>query len=81
MCSFSRGEAGKRRVAEKQKTREALMLLPELYGNKSVLLEAQEKLPDYPVIQQALHDLNRVEQELVSVVDTIAFDLADRSIF
>ncbi len=60
-----------------KKTREALMLLPELYGNKSVLLEAQEKLPNYPVIQQALHDLNRVEQELVSVVDTIAFDLAD----
>lgn len=60
-----------------KKTREALMLLPDLYGNKSVLIEARKKLPNYPVIQQALHDLNTVEQELAPVVDAIAFDLAD----
>lgn len=58
-------------------TREALMLLPELYGDKKILAEAASRLPDYPEIRVALNELSTVEKELKPVVDKIAFDLAD----
>lgn len=58
-------------------TREALMLLPELYGDKKVLAEAASRLPDYPEINSALNELSTVAGELKSIVDKIAFDLAD----
>ena len=57
--------------------REALLLLPELYGDKNVLLEAKKRLPDYAEISIALNELSVVEEELRSSVDNIAFDLAD----
>jgi ATP phosphoribosyltransferase regulatory subunit len=57
--------------------REAFLLLPELYGDKSILVEARKRLPDYPEIAAALDELDRVEEELRSSVGTIAFDLAD----
>ena len=58
-------------------TREALMLLPELYGDKKILVEATSRLPDYPEIRMALNELCTVEEELKPMVDKIAFDLAD----
>lgn len=57
--------------------REAFLLLPELYGDKSILIEARKRLPEYPEIVAALNELDRVEEELRSSVGAIAFDLAD----
>ncbi|AEJ00676.1 ATP phosphoribosyltransferase regulatory subunit [Nitrosomonas sp. Is79A3] len=58
-------------------TREALMLLPQLYGDKKILADAIKRLPDYPEIRIALNELSIVEEELKPIVDEIAFDLAD----
>ena len=58
-------------------TKQALMLLPELYGDKKVLALAYRFLPDQPEIRKALQKLEIVEKELKTVVDNIAFDLAD----
>ncbi|HBZ30530.1 MAG TPA: ATP phosphoribosyltransferase regulatory subunit [Nitrosomonas nitrosa] len=58
-------------------TRDALMLLPELYGDKKILIEARKMLPGYPEIENALHQLTVIEDELKSYVNTITFDLAD----
>jgi len=57
--------------------REALLLLPELYGGVEVIEEARHSLPDYPEIRTALDELETVGDELGPVVDTLAFDLAD----
>ncbi|PSJ17182.1 ATP phosphoribosyltransferase regulatory subunit [Nitrosomonas supralitoralis] len=61
----------------KKNTRDALLLLPELYGDKKILADAKRRLPDYPVIGTALNELSLVEEELSPVVDNVAFDLAD----
>ena len=58
-------------------TRDALMLLPQLYGDKNILIDAVKRLPDYPEIRTALNELSIVEEELKPNVDKIAFDLAD----
>lgn len=58
-------------------TREALLLLPELYGDQNILVEAKKRLPDYPEISVALNELSIIEEELKFSVDKIAFDLAD----
>jgi ATP phosphoribosyltransferase regulatory subunit len=60
-----------------QQTRKALLLLPELYGDKKVLSDAANRLPDYPEIKSALNELSIAEEELKPVIDKIAFDLAD----
>lgn len=60
-----------------KQTREALLLLPELYGDNKVLTDAASRLPDYPEIRSALNELSVVEEELRPIVDKIAFDLAD----
>ena len=52
-----------------QKTREALLLLPELYGDKKVLADAASRLPDYPEIKSALNELCIAEEELKPVID------------
>ncbi len=57
--------------------RQALMLLPELYGDRKVLARARKFLPDYLEIQTALDELEAVAAELEPLVDTLAFDLAD----
>ena len=57
--------------------RQALLLLPELYGDSTVLMLARKSLPDYPEIRTALDELERVGAELEPMVDTLAFDLAD----
>ncbi len=56
---------------------QALMLLPKLYGDKKVLVQARKFLPDYTEIKKALDELEMVAVELKLVVDTLAFDLAD----
>ncbi|MER2514497.1 MAG: ATP phosphoribosyltransferase regulatory subunit [Nitrosomonas ureae] len=61
----------------KKSIREALLLLPELYGDKKILADAAARLPDYPVIRAALNELGMVEKELEPVVNSVAFDLAD----
>lgn len=58
-------------------TRDALMLLPTLYGGNRVLIDAAKWLPDYPEIRTALNELSVVQQEMTSIVEDIAFDLAD----
>ncbi len=58
-------------------TREALMLLPDLYGDKKILVHACERLPDYPEIKTALNELTIIEEELKPTVEKISFDLAD----
>jgi ATP phosphoribosyltransferase regulatory subunit len=57
--------------------REALLLLPELYGDENVLTLARSALPPYPEIMGALDELEMVAGELGPLVDTLAFDLAD----
>lgn len=60
-----------------KQTREALLLLPELYGDHKVLADAASRLPDYPEIRVALNELSIAKEELKPIVDEIAFDLAD----
>jgi len=60
-----------------KQTREALLLLPELYGDHKVLTDAASRLPDYPEIRAALNELSIAKEELKSIVEEIAFDLAD----
>ena len=55
----------------------ALLLLLELYGGGDVLTRARKHLPDYPEIKTALDELEAVATELMPLVDTLAFDLAD----
>jgi ATP phosphoribosyltransferase regulatory subunit len=57
--------------------REALLLLPELYGDENVLTLARSALPPCPEIMGALDELEMVAGELGPLVDTLAFDLAD----
>ena len=45
-------------------TCEALMLLPELYGDKKVLVEAYKHLPDYSEIRVALDELSTIAEQL-----------------
>ena len=59
------------------RARKALLMLPELYGDSKILALARKFLPDYPEIRTALEELEVVGEEMKSVVDTLAFDLAD----
>ena len=58
-------------------TGEALLLLPELYGDKSILQIAKEKLPSHNEIVLALNQLEKAGDALSPLVDTLAFDLSD----
>lgn len=58
-------------------TSEALLLLPELYGDKAVLQIAKEKLPPHKEIVLALNQLEKAGDALYPLVDTLAFDLSD----
>lgn len=59
------------------KVREALLLLPELYGGVEVLHTAQQKLPDAPTIRQALAELRGIAGQLSGSVASLCLDLAD----
>jgi ATP phosphoribosyltransferase regulatory subunit len=57
--------------------RDALRLLPRLYGGMEVLDEAQKRLPDYPEIRQALNDLRTIGSQVQGGVAKLCFDLAE----
>ena len=65
-------------VALNKEVRDALLVLPGLYGScEEVLLRAQTQLPDYPGIKAALADLHAVSAKLAQSVSRISIDLAD----
>jgi len=57
--------------------REALLLLPELYGGLAVLQVARQRLPQLQQIQQALADMETIASHLRPVVEIHCFDLAE----
>ncbi|HTS51994.1 MAG TPA: ATP phosphoribosyltransferase regulatory subunit, partial [Burkholderiales bacterium] len=57
--------------------RDALLLLPELYGGLPILREARQRLPDFPEIGQALSDMETIAAQLSHVVAVHCFDLAE----
>jgi ATP phosphoribosyltransferase regulatory subunit len=58
-------------------TRDALLLLPELYGGPEVLAAARARLPDYPELRSCLDSLQRIGRELAADVKELCFDLAE----
>ena len=56
------------------KTREALLLLPSLYGGAKILDEAQAKLPALPAVTRALATLRKLAQ---ASRFPVSFDLAE----
>jgi ATP phosphoribosyltransferase regulatory subunit len=60
-----------------QRTREALLLLPELYGGVEVLAQAKARLPDYPQIALGLDALATIGAKLAPEVGELCFDLAE----
>jgi ATP phosphoribosyltransferase regulatory subunit len=59
------------------KLRDALLLLPELYGDAAILDMARARLPDFPEIRQALDDMETIARDLAPVVRVHRFDLAE----
>jgi len=58
--------------------RNALLALPELYGNcKEVLARARKRLPKYAEIGAALDDLQSISGKLQPLVSNVGIDLAD----
>jgi len=60
-----------------RRTREALAVLPELYGGVEVLAMARRRLPDYPEIRVALRDLRALSDPLGDVARIRCFDLGE----
>ncbi|MFL6581291.1 MAG: ATP phosphoribosyltransferase regulatory subunit [Burkholderiales bacterium] len=58
-------------------TRNALLLLPELYGGPEVLAIAHKRLPAYPELTTCLDALARIARELNGDVRELCFDLAE----
>lgn len=58
-------------------TREALMLLPELYGGTEVLSTARKRLPQYPELIACLDALAQIGGQLNGDVKELCFDLAE----
>ena len=57
--------------------KQALMALTDLNGDAAVLQAAQERLPQYAEIKQALQDLRRASQQLSELGVEVSFDLAE----
>jgi ATP phosphoribosyltransferase regulatory subunit len=57
--------------------RDALLLLPELYGGAEILREARQRLPDFPEVRRALKDMETIAAQLSRVVPVHCFDLAE----
>jgi len=57
--------------------RDALLLLPELYGGVAILREARRRLPDFPEVRRALDDMETIADQLSPVVAVHCFDLAE----
>ncbi len=60
-----------------QASRDALRLLPELYGDVKMIDIAVKRLPALPEITSALNDLKSLAQQLTGSADHISFDLAE----
>lgn len=60
-----------------KKNKDALLQLPEMYGDDTVLKQARQLLPDAPDIKNALDQLEYVAKILEPIVSEITFDLAD----
>ncbi len=58
-------------------TREALLQLTELNGDKAVLLKAAKVLPAMPAIQAALASLSAVSTALADLDVSVSFDLSE----
>jgi ATP phosphoribosyltransferase regulatory subunit len=58
-------------------SREALRLLPRLYGGVETLEAALRHLPDYPEIGKALDDLRTIGSQVKDSVANLCFDLAE----
>lgn len=58
-----------------EETRSALLVLPELYGDITILEKAKEVLPDNDGIKQALSELEFLAK--IAPCDTVTIDLAD----
>ncbi len=58
-------------------TREALLRLTELNGDKTILLKAAKLLPAIPAIQEALASLTQVSNALNDLDVTVSFDLSE----
>lgn len=56
---------------------EMLLHLPELYGDRKILIEARELLPKHSEITSALDQLEVLADKLEHFVDQITFDLSD----
>jgi ATP phosphoribosyltransferase regulatory subunit len=59
------------------RTRDSLVLLPELYGGAEILRLAQRRLPAYPEIKAALRSLKALSARLRDVARIRCFDLAE----
>jgi ATP phosphoribosyltransferase regulatory subunit len=59
------------------RSREALLLLPELYGGTEVLAQARSRLPGYPEIATCLDALEAIGKRLAPQVGELCFDLAE----
>lgn len=55
----------------------AFRALPELYGDTAILLEARGRLPQTPLIRQALDALDTLDRALQSDAVEVRFDLAE----
>jgi len=60
-----------------QVSREALRLLPRLYGGTETLEEARRHLPDHAEIRKALDDLHTISSQLQGCAPSLCFDLAE----
>ena len=58
-------------------TREALLHLTELNGDKSILAKAEKVLPNTPAIKEALTSLSQVSTALENLNVTVSFDLSE----
>jgi len=59
------------------RTREALLLLPQLYGGAEVLATARQRLPAYPELTACLDLLEAIGRQLSGEVKELCFDLAE----
>jgi len=60
-----------------ERTREALLLLPELYGGPEILDVARKRLPGYPELLACLDLLQAIGRQLNGDVGELCFDLAE----
>jgi ATP phosphoribosyltransferase regulatory subunit len=58
-------------------TREALLLLPELYGGPEVLTLARRRLPTYPELTVCIDALETMGKRLAGEIQELCFDLAE----